>query len=138
VTLAFGPGQLAGSKDLWIVAKPVADRTYPAVRVKTTLEVGLPDLELAPEAQLSPDGRDVVLLAIVTNKDTRPRSLRLETAARDVPSQQAQVSDLPPGQTVNKRFVFRGAAKALRGQRILVSLSDSEGASRLNRAVTVP
>lgn len=138
LTLAFGPGQLAGSKDLWIVARAVADRTYPAVRVKTTLEVGLPDLDLVPEVQLSQDGRDVIVLAIVTNKDSRPRSLRVETAARDVPSQQAQVSDLPPGQTVNKRFVFRGAARTLSGQRILVALSDSEGASRLNRAVTVP
>ena len=55
-----------------------------------------------------------------------------------MPGQQLQLSDLPPGQTVNKRFVFRNAARTLSGQRILVGLSDSEGASRLNRAVTVP
>jgi hypothetical protein len=140
VTMSFGPGQLAGGKDLWVVARVLADRTYPPVRVRTSLEVGLPDLELSPEVSLGPglDGPDVIVTAAVTNKDTRARVLRLDTATRAAPAQQAQISDLPPGQTVLKRFVFRGMARTMSGQRIVVSLSDAEGAARLNRAVVVP
>ena len=140
LTLAFGPNQLAGTKEFVIVARVLADRQYPPVRLKTDVEVGLQDLELIPEAHRSPtpDGPDVVVVAAVTNKGNRPRTLRLETAARKTPSQQLQISDLPPGQTSFQRFVFRGAAQALTGRRVVVTLTDSEGAARLNKSVVVP
>ena len=62
----------------------------------------------------------------------------METAARGMPAQQLQISDLPAGQTIYRRFVFKNAAKALSGKRIVISVSDVEAAERLNRAVTVP
>jgi hypothetical protein len=140
VTLSFGAGQLGGKKDFVIVARVQADKAYPAVRLRETLEVGLPDLTLEPEAQLGPgpSGPDVQVIASVTNKDSKPRTLRLEATAKGQSSQQLQISDLPPGQTAIKRFIFKNAAKDLSGLRVLVTLSDSEGAARLNKAVMVP
>jgi hypothetical protein len=137
VTLSFGPGQLAGTKDFVIVARAMADRAYPPVRLKASIEVGLEDIDLEPELQVA-GADDVVVVAAVTNKGTRHRTMRLETAARNMPSQQLQISDLPPGQTVLRRFVFKDAAKALSGRRIVISLSDLEEAQRLNKAVLVP
>lgn len=140
VTLWFGAGQLAGTKEFVIVAKAMADRSYPPVRLKTAIEIGLEDIHMEPELQ--PPSRagsnDVVVVASVTNRGSRPRTLRLETAARNLPSQQLQISDLPPGQTVLRRFVFKDAAQALSGRRIVISLTDNEEAQRLNKAVLVP
>lgn len=138
--LAFGPGQLAGVKDLLMVARVLADRQYPAIRTTTSIEVGLPDLELVPDVQLgpTPSGPDVIVTAAITNRDTRPRTLRLELAASDTPGQQLQISVLPPSQTAYKRFVIREGARLLGGKRIRVTLGDDESAARLSKAVLVP
>ncbi len=140
VTLSFGPGQLAGTKDFVIVARAMADRAYPPVRLKASIEVGLEDIELEPEIQPSGPNNlnDVVVVAAVTNKGSRHRTFRLETAAKNMPSQQLQISDLPPGQTVLRRFLLKDAAKSLSGRRVVISLSDLEEAQRLNKAVMVP
>lgn len=137
VALSFGPGQLAGVKDFVIVARAIADRAYPPVRLKAAVEVGLEDVDLSPEVQLG-SGGDVIVIAAITNKGQHTRTLRVETAARNMPSQQLQISDLPPGQTVLRRFVFRGAASSLSGRRVVISVSDLEEAERLNKAVLVP
>ena len=94
VTVEFGPGQLAGFKDFALIAKVLADRQYPAIRATTTVQIGLPDLELIPDVQLgpTPTGPDVIITAAVTNKDTRPRTLRLELTAKDTPSQHLPIS----------------------------------------------
>ncbi len=137
VTLSFGAGQLAGIKDFVIVARAVADRAYPPIRVHAPVEIGLEDIDMEPELQITP-GDDVVVVAAVTNKGARPRTLRLESAAHNMPTQQLQISGLPPGQTVLRRFVFKDAAKALSGRRVVISLSDLEEAQRLNKAVAIP
>lgn len=140
ITVAFSASQLAGRKDFVVVARVQADRAYPPIRLKSPVEVGLPTLDLTPELVLAPnpDGPDVIVTATVTNKDSRPRSLRLESGAYNQPSQQLQISDLLPGQTTLRRFVLRGAAKELSGRRVVISLSDAESPERLNKAVPVP
>jgi hypothetical protein len=140
VTISFGPGQLAGTKDMAILAKVLADKQYPAIRAETTVTVGLTDLDLAPEIQLgpTPSGPDAVVVAAVTNKSDHARTLRIEVAAKDRPAQTREISDLPPNQTVYKEFVFRDAAKTLGGRYIRVTLTDGDSAARLSRAVLVP
>jgi hypothetical protein len=139
-TLSFGPGQLAGTRDLALVARVMADRQYPAIRSTTTVELGLPELELAPEAQLGPtsSGPDVIVLVAVTNKDTRPRTMHVELAAKGTPARQIPISDLPPSQTIYKRIVIPGGAKLLAGRHVRVTLSDDDSAARLSKAVLVP
>ena len=140
LTITFGPGQLAGMKDLILVARVLADRQYPPIHTGATIEVGLPDLELVPEVQLgpTPTGPDVIVTAAVTNKDIRARTLRVELTAKDTPSQQLQISDLPPSQTVTKWFVIHDGAKSLAGLHLRVTLGDDESAARLSKAVMVP
>lgn len=140
MTLSFGAGQLAGIKDFAIVARVQAEHAYPPIRMLTTVEVGLPELDLVPEVHLSPTptGPDVVVVAAVTNKDTRARTLMLEMFAKGTAAQQLPISGLPPGQTVARRFVLRNAAQDLAGRRVVISLTDNESAARLNKAVVVP
>lgn len=140
VALSFGPGQPAGEKEFLVIAKVLADRQYPPLRLRTSVEVGLTTIELSPEVSVGPgiDGPDVYVIATITNRDTRSRTLRLEAVTRGVPTQQLQISDLPPGETIYRRFVFRNASAALSGKRIAVSVSDVEAAERLNRSVQVP
>lgn len=138
--LTFGPGQLAGIKDMVMVAKVLADRQYPSIRTTTSIEVGLPDLELIPDVQLgpAPDGPDVIITAAITNRDSRPRTLRLELAAPETPGQQLQISALPPAQTAYKRFIIRDGARLLGGKRVRITLGDEESAARLSKAAMVP
>ncbi|MBX3406521.1 MAG: hypothetical protein KF869_07135 [Phycisphaeraceae bacterium] len=140
LTVSFGASQIAGEKDLWVVAKVQADREYPPVRLRATLEVGLEELDLQAEAVPSPgpDGPDIIVVAAVTNRSGRTRALRVEAAAWEYPSQQLHVSGLAPGHTVVRRFLFKDGASRLKGRRVLISLSDQEEAERLNKAVVVP
>ena len=140
MTITLGAGQLAGPRDFVVVARVNADRQYPPIRLKTPIEIGLPSIDLTPEVRLSPtpDGPDVVVTATVTNKDARSRVLRIEASASNQATQQQQISDLGAGQTTLRRFVFRNAAKSLSGRRVFITLTEAEGAERLNKAVKVP
>lgn len=140
ITITLGSAQVAGVRDFSIVARVSADRQYPAIRLKTPVEIGLRSIQLTPEVRLSPtpDGPDVVVTATVTNTDSRPRVLRLEAAASQQTTQQQQISNLAPGESTVRRFVFRDAVKVLSGRRVFVTLTEAEGAERLNKAVVVP
>lgn len=140
LTISFGASQIAGIKDLWLVAKVQADREYPPIRLRAPLEIGLEELDLQAEVTLSPDlnGPDVIVVASVTNKSGRTRALRLESAAWGFPSQQLHISNLAPGQTASRRFLLANGAVALKGRRVVVSVADNEEAERLNKAVVVP
>lgn len=140
LTVSFGASQIAGEKDLWVVAKVQADREYPPIRLRATLEVGLEELDLQAEAAPAPgpEGPDLILIAAITNKSPRTRALRVEASAWEFPSQQLHVSGLAPGHTVMRRFFFKDGAVRLKGRRVVVSLSDQEEAERLNKAVLVP
>lgn len=140
VTISLGSAQVAGVRDFSVVAKVNADRQYPAIRLKTPVEIGLKSIELIPEARLSPgpDGPDVIVTATVTNTDTRSRVLRLEAAAANQATQQQQISNLAPGESIVRRFVFRNASRSLAGRRVFITLTEAEGTERLNKAVAVP
>ena len=140
LTISFGASQIAGIKDLWLIAKVQADREYPPIRLRAPLEIGLEHLDLQVEVNLGPelDGPDAIVVASVTNKSGRTRALRLEAAAWGCPTQQLYISNIGPGQTVSRRFLIKDGAIKLKGRRIVVSLADNEEAERLNKAVTVP
>ncbi len=139
-TLIFPPAEEAGLKPLTVLIRLAADHPYPPLRLTARLELGLKDLDMVPECQLSPGagGPDVVVTVAITNRGTVPRLLQLDAAAPDTPSRQIPVSELGPGQTVLKRLVFKDAAARLAGKRIRISLSDAEASDRLNKSIRVP
>lgn len=140
ISFTFGPAQLAGLKPIELLARVTADRDYPLLKLATSMEIGLKDFQLDLEAQRLPTttGPDTVVIASVTNTSTRARSLRLEAATPNLPTQQLQVSDLGPGQTIVKRFSFRGSGPSMAGRPVIVSISDLEEAKRLNKSIVAP
>lgn len=140
-TFTFGPSQVVGPKRLEVLARVNAQREHPLLKLKFSLDVGLEDLQLELEATRAPtnNGPDLVVTAAITNSAPRSRTLRVEAATRDYPTQQLQVSDLGTGQTVIRRFVFKDAGgPRSSGRAVIVSVSDLEEADRLNKVVEVP
>lgn len=140
-TFTFGPGQVVGPKRLEVLTKVNALTEHPLLKLKFALDIGLEDLQLELETSQSPtkSGPDLVVTAAITNSASRSRTLRVEAATRDYPTQQLQVSDLGTGQTVVRRFIFKDAGGPKgSGRMVIVSVSDLEEADRLNKMVEVP
>lgn len=139
VTLAFSPGEEAGIKTIIAEAELTAERAYARVRLAATLEVHLSDLELDLDYRRAPgpEGPDLILEAHLTNRGRAATTLELTAYPPGLPRARASVADLAPGDTATRRFVFPGAAAALRGQRITVGVQDADSKARINRAVTV-
>lgn len=140
ISFSFGAAEESGRKQFQVVVRLVADRPYPPQVLTAPLDIGSEDLTLVCEAVRSPDpnGPDVVVTATITNRGRRLRSMSLDAVAPGLPSQQFPIGDLAPGQTTIRRFVFRGAAKALAGRRIRLSLTDTDVSERLNTSVVAP
>lgn len=143
-TFSFSPGEEAGVKTVTVRVQLNADHPLPAIDLRAPLEIGLPDIDFVPDLIVgrARNGKaaapDVAVVATVTNRGSRARTLRLEVFAPGFPSQEQTVSDLAPGESVRRRFIFRGAAAALAGRRILCSAGDIDAPERLNRSVRVP
>ncbi|TVQ59676.1 MAG: hypothetical protein EA379_10270 [Phycisphaerales bacterium] len=139
--VAFGLGEEAGKKRIVAELDMQADRGRAIVRVGAPLEVGLSTLHLTPSYAVTrgPDGRprDVVVSLSITNNGDLPTTLQAFALAAGFPREQAPVSDLGPGQTAIRRFVFPNGAETLTGTRVRVGLIEVRGAGRLNKSVTI-
>jgi len=78
-----------------------------------------------------------VVETAITNTGDRPLTLELTCFAPGLPRSKGVVSELKAGLQVVKRFTFPGASTALRGKKIVISASDPEGTSRLNKSLVV-
>lgn len=139
-SFSFPAQEEAGPRTIQAIVRLQASRTYPPMRLSAPIEIGLEDLELQIATSRSPtvDGPDVVLLATVTNSGRASRTLRVDVVAPRQARQEQAISNLGPGETVVRRFVFPAGAAALRGTRIRATLSDVDGAERLNRSTAAP
>lgn len=139
-SFSFPAQEEAGPRTIQAVVRLQASRTYPPMRLAAPIEIGLPDLDLqvATSRSPAPDGPDVVLLATVTNSGRASRTLRLDVIAPRQARQEQAISNLAPGESVLRRFVFPGGAASLRGSRLRATLTDVDGAERLNRSAPAP
>jgi hypothetical protein len=139
-TVAFPFFEETGEKRFSVAVQAATDHELPPILLPMALQVGLQDLDLDPEVQLGPrlDGPDVIIMATVLNRGDRSRMLKLEAVAAGYPTQQSLIADLPAGESVIKRIVLKNAAARLTGQRVHLSLSDSEEQQRLITSVLVP
>jgi len=139
LAVTFSDVEEAGPRALVAEVELSAGRDYPPVRVRGTIDVTLANLYLDVSHRLatSERGRDVIVEAQVTNRGREAATLTLGAYAPGQPRQHASVSDLQPGATTTRRFVFPGAAGALRGQRVSVGVQQVEHPGRLNKSVVV-
>lgn len=140
ISFTFSPAEESGPIQIAAMVRMSSGANYPPLVLSIPATLGLPDVTLEPAVLLAPTGTgpDVILTGVVTCSGSRARSLQLEALAPGLPAQQQSVSALLPGETAVRRFVFRGAAAALSGKRLRLTLVDAEGNERLNRSVWVP
>ncbi len=139
-SFAFNASEEAGERRLSAIVRLNADRAYPPMRLGAPITIGLQDLDMQVTASLGPriDGPDVIVTATVTNTGTTVRTLQVDFAPPDIARQQQPISNLAPGESAVRRFVLPRAAATLSGRRLRVTLSDVDGAERLNRFAEVP
>ena len=139
--VSFGLGEEAGMKRLVAELDLQADRRHPRIRLGAPIELGLTTLHLTPSYTFIRDengvARDVAVTLSITNNGDAPTTLQAFAIAPGFPREQAPVSDLGPGQTAIRRFVFPNGAGALAGKRIRVGLIEVRGAGRLNKSLTI-
>lgn len=140
MTIAFGGLEEAGRKRFVLLADINADRRAKGVRIVTGVTIGLPNLkiELNPSRSPSADGPDAVVEVRITNLGTTLMDTELTAFAPKLPRASATITSLRPGHQTVRRFVFPGAAADLRGQRIIVSVTNPEDGTRLNASAIIP
>lgn len=140
MTIAFGGLEEAGRKRFVLLADINADRRAKGVRIVTGVTIGLPNLKLELSTSRSPtvDGADAVVEVRVTNLGSSLLDTELTAFAPKLPRASATITSLRPGHQTVRRFVFPGSAADLRGQRVIVSISNPEDGSRLNASAIMP
>lgn len=140
VSVAFGGLEEAGRRDFVFSMDLAGEQLAKGIKIRTPAMIGLKHLKVDLSSSLYPtsNGPDAVIEVQVTNVGETPADLELTAFAPRRPRASATVGSLQPGQQVVRRFVFPGAAASLRGQRVLVSVTEPDGGSRLNSSVVVP
>lgn len=136
----FSTAEEAGPKLINMMVRLSADRSYPAMRVAKTINIGLEDLDLQAIANLGPreDGPNVIITTTVTNSGKLTRTLQVSTHAPGFAAQTQPIVDLGPGESAVRRFVLPNGAEALAGRKVRVLMVDIEGSERLTKFATVP
>ncbi len=137
---AFAASEEAGPRTLTAIVNLTASRTYPTMRLQAPIVIGLESVDMNVSASRSPgpDGPDVSVVATITNTGKLVKTMQIDCVALGRQRQQQPLSNLGPGESATRRFVFSGAAKELASKRVRVTLLDVDGAERLNRFAQVP
>lgn len=138
----FPASEEAGPRTITALLSVTAAQTYSALRAQAPIIIGSRNLDMSVIAQVGPQaaGPDVVLTVSVTNTGggRAARTLEVDVHAPGMPQQRQPISNLMPGESSVRRFVFTARAADLSGKRIRVTLTDVDGAERLNRSAVVP
>jgi hypothetical protein len=139
ISVAFGGLEEAGRRDFVMLLDVTAERRLTGVRARTPVEIGLRNVRLDVQAMRGgPSGDDVIVEARVTNVGESPIDMELTAFPPGQPRTGSTIGGLLPGHQALRRFVFRGQAAAMAGQRVVLSLTEPGGGMRLNTSTVVP
>ena len=139
ITVVPSPVEESGPKQFVLDAQVSADRAYGWIQLASFAELGLPGLrvDVGATSSSSDPRADVVVDAQVTNIGTDPLTLDVAAFAPGFPRQRSSISDLAPGASVVRRFVFPASRGALVDERLIVSIFDTATGGRLNTGAAV-
>jgi hypothetical protein len=139
ITVVPSPVEESGPKEFVLDAQINADRAYGWIQVAAIAELGLPGVRADVGATATSDSpkADVITDVQITNIGTEPLTLDVAAFAPGFPRQRSSISDLAPGGSVVRRFVFPKANGRLRNERLIVSIFDTGSGGRLNTGVTL-
>ncbi len=135
-TISFGPGVEIGPKEFVFELELSAETQYPPVEVRRFMEVGLSSVRVDLAQQRNEEG-DAIVEASVTNLGKTPTTLTLTCFAPGFPRKTASVTGLAPGTQVVRRFAYPKAADTLAGQKVTLSLVDTEKNAKLNSSIRI-
>ncbi len=139
ISVAFGGLEEAGRRDFVLNLDVTAERRVTGVRARTPVEIGLRNVKLDVQSMRSGvGGSDVVIEARVTNIGESPIDMELTAFPPGQPRTGSTIGGLLPGHQALRRFVFRGQAPVMSGQRVVLSLTEPGGGMRLNTSTVVP
>jgi hypothetical protein len=135
---SFGVGEEAGPQPFVVEVSLDAVERYPTMLLHDVIEIGLPNVQIAPSYRIDPGatGDDLTVTLLVTNVGDQPVTLRAFAGAPRFPRREAPVSDLQPNQTTLKRFRFPGGG-SLRGENVRVGVVETDGYGRLNKTLRI-
>lgn len=139
VTVSFSRAIEAGPIDIVFDTELVAEREYGWVRTSVPGEIALDGIEMEiayRKPAVGPDA-DLIVEATVTNTGQTTRSFDAFAFGPGMPRVRASIGSLEPGQSAVRYFPFPKAAAALRGQRVIVSITEASGSGRLTKGVDV-
>lgn len=140
LALAFSPLESAGTREVVVDVELSAEEEYGVVRLRAAAELGVEDftVDLALKRSPTASGPDATFEVTVTNLAAEPLDLQVIVFAGDeVGRRTSSISSLDPGRDAMRRFPFPGAAEALRGQTMYVSVLDRASGARLNTSLTI-
>ncbi|MFG0283330.1 MAG: hypothetical protein ACF8R7_02815 [Phycisphaerales bacterium JB039] len=135
LTLAFGGAEPSGAKALELELDITAETSFRQIRASVPFEVGLRDFALDLSWRLGSGEGDIIVEAQITNTTDRPVSLDVACFGRGYARQSATVAALPPGGAISRQFVFQQGLGKLRGEQVVVTLTDMQTGGRLNGAL---
>lgn len=136
MSVSFGTAEEVGTKPFVFNVELAAGHSYEPFRVSARMELGLRDISFSVTA--TPRGNDVVLEATISNQSRSPLTLVMTAFPPEMPRQLVDVGEVMPGNQVIHRFTLRGLYPGQKGQRIPVSIADSEAGIRISRSVVIP
>lgn len=139
ITVVPSSVEEAGPKQFVLDAQVSADRAYGWIQLVSSAELGLPGLRVDIGVTATGDDQraDLVLDAHIANTGTDPMTLDVAAFAPGFPRQRSSVSELAPGTSVVRRFVFPASRQILEGERLIVSVVDTGTGGRLNTGATL-
>ncbi len=135
-SISFGPGVEIGPKEFVFELELSAETVYPPVEVRRFMEVGLSSVRVDLAQQRTEEG-DAIIEASVTNLGKTPSTLTLTCFAPGFPRKTASVTGLVAGTQVVRRFAYPKAADKLLGQKVTLTLVDTDKNAKLNSSIRI-
>jgi len=137
ISIEFAAVEQAGQKQLIIDVLLSSGPTGERIRSASKFDIELEGVELDVRAIVSTNGRDIAIEAVVTNTTLEPLDLDLSASARGYPRQGSPITQLVPGASVVRRFMYADGVSRLSGGMIFVGVDDPARFGRLNKNVAI-
>lgn len=134
VDIAYSLGEIAGEKELVFDVEIQADREYPTMRVRRSIELGLSSAKMSLSARRNDAGITVVSADVINTLNTE-QNFEIIAIAPGEGRIRRSINSLQPGQHAERQFAF---TKPVPGDEIIVVLLPRDTSTRLNKSVIVP
>lgn len=137
-TVAFSTVEESGRKPFIMRVDLASERSYGTLEVQRSLVVGRRDVRVELSYRRSGEGgKDLIVEANVSNATKQTLNIDMTAFAPGLPRTKASILNLDPGHQTVKRFTYPGGGATLRGQRVVVSVLDTNADVAINESIRI-